>query len=149
MRDMKIFHGLQNKTLDFLEESSNVKTYKKGEIVCTEGEPANELFFIEDGSVVIESEGQKLAVLQEGEGFGEMSVLDMMRRATDVIANEDLKVRILKRSEIYKLYKKDIKEYVIIITNLARELSRRLRKTDKLMVQTLNGNENQEGLIKL
>ncbi|BDU51636.1 Crp/Fnr family transcriptional regulator [Haliovirga abyssi] len=133
MKDMKIFHGLKQETLDFIESSSKKRKYKKGDIICVEGNPADELFFIEKGKVRISSKGERLAFLAQGDGFGEMSIIDMMSRATDVIAEEDTEVFVLEKKYMYKLYKENLKEYVIILMNLARELSRRLRKMDKLV----------------
>lgn len=75
------------------------KTYKAGEIICTENTFENWMYEIVSGRVeVIKSYGKEeqvtLAELTEG-FFGEMSLLDCLPRTATVIAKEDTEVKII------------------------------------------------------
>jgi CRP-like cAMP-binding protein/Fe-S-cluster-containing hydrogenase component 2 len=49
--------------------------YARGDLIIHEGEPGDALYLIESGQVVVEREGQVIAHLDEGDFFGEMSLL--------------------------------------------------------------------------
>ncbi|HEX9441717.1 MAG TPA: cyclic nucleotide-binding domain-containing protein [Roseiflexaceae bacterium] len=49
--------------------------YPRGVAIIHEGEPGDALYLIESGQVVVEREGQLIAHLDEGDFFGEMSLL--------------------------------------------------------------------------
>jgi CRP-like cAMP-binding protein len=67
---------------------------------------------------------------KEGDTVGEMEVLDMMPSAATVRALEKVEVISLSNAALYEIYKQDIKTFAIIVMNLARDMSRRLRKMD-------------------
>ena len=69
------------------------RSYKKASIVFCEGEPGNELFIIQKGSVkiikVTDENEVLLAVLKTGDIFGEMALLESKPRAASAVAFED------------------------------------------------------------
>ena len=78
----------------------------------------------EDGREVI------LAMLGEGEFFGEMSLLDEETRSAKGIALEDTEVLSLKRPVLMAL----LEEYPKIAISLLAELARRIRKRYEMIV---------------
>jgi CRP-like cAMP-binding protein len=110
-----------------------------------EGERAGKLYFIYAGSVEIlkkvsTSEPPRLrqiATLSVGDTFGEMELIDVQPCVATVRTLENTDVLTLNTLDLYKISKKNLKTYTIIILNLAREISRRLRRMDCLMSSTL------------
>jgi CRP-like cAMP-binding protein len=79
-----------------------MRTYQKDSIFFVEGEPGNELFVIQSGSVeitkIVSNNEVLLAVLKVGDIFGEMALLEGKPRAATVVAYEECKVMVLSRS---------------------------------------------------
>lgn len=76
--------------------SSMIKTYKDGTMLCCDHEPGNEAFIIQKGKVTITKidEGREnvLAVVDEGNIVGEMSLLLGVPRGANMVANGDVTV---------------------------------------------------------
>jgi CRP-like cAMP-binding protein len=68
----------------------------------------------------------------EGETFGEMEVLDVMPAAASVRALVPTKVATVSNRALREMNKIDTAIFALVIMNLARDLSRRLRRMDEL-----------------
>jgi len=70
-----------------------------------------------------------LAVLQKGDFFGEMSLLDGKPRSATVISNEDSTLILFNKNNFEKV----IEKYPRIALKLLKEITSRLRKADDLI----------------
>ena len=77
-----------------------------------------------------EGDSRVLATLSQGDCFGEMEILDTMKRSASVITTEETKCLVLTTGTLMKIYGCRPEAYPIIVLNIARELSRRLRLAD-------------------
>ena len=79
-------------TLEFSPEQIN-RTYNKNTMIFAEGEPGNELFVIQKGSVkiskIVDNKEVLLAVLKVGDIFGEMALLEDKPRLASALAYEN------------------------------------------------------------
>src|SRR5262249_30478825 len=75
-----------------------------------------------------------LAVLKRGDCVGEMSLIDIQPRSATVRAVSDSALYLLEHAEIGKLYSSDLEAYTLLVLNIAREISRRLRRADQVLV---------------
>gem|GEM_PF-1991858 len=86
-----------------LVEKFGIK-YPENTVVFREGQPGNEMFIIQTGEVIISKKSQKntqhvLAILKNGDFFGEMSLFTSENRsATAITMKESLILRIDKTS---------------------------------------------------
>jgi len=104
------------------------RIYQTGETVIRQGEVGDHMFVIQKGSVeVIRSdrgEGERLAVLDEGDFFGEMSIFEHKPRSATV--------RVLRRARILTIDRKTlllrIQQNPSFALRLLETLSRRLRE---------------------
>nr|VZI33819.1 unnamed protein product [Spirometra erinaceieuropaei] len=82
-----------------LADAFQTKTVGPSEIIIKEGEPGNELFFINKGSVqVYREDGDKmvdLAELKDGEYFGEVALIKKQPRAATVAAKTPVELAVL------------------------------------------------------
>jgi CRP-like cAMP-binding protein len=78
------------------------RTYKKDTMLFAEGEPGEELFIIQSGSVkitkIIDNNEVMLAMLKAGDIVGEMALLEGKPRAASVIAYEDCSVMAVNKA---------------------------------------------------
>ncbi len=111
-------------------------TCMAGQVVCEQGTPANQAFFVEEGlvEVVLEEDGHsiKLAEIGPGEVFGEMGVLERELRMATVRAVEKSVITVMTRDELEKRIEK-IGDPVV--GALIEGFTRRLRATSVSQVQ--------------
>jgi len=72
-----------------------------------------------------------LARFGEGDAFGEMEVLDVMPAVASIKALTDVSLMSVSNKSMREIYKMDVRTFSLMIMNLARDLSRRLRKMDE------------------
>ena len=92
--------------LDFGPDEFN-RIYPKNSMVFAEGEPGNELFIIQKGSVtiakIIDDKEILLAVLKPGDIFGEMALLEAKPRAASAVAYEECQVLAVNRANFERM----------------------------------------------
>jgi len=71
-----------------------------------------------------------ISVLDPGDFFGEMTLIEMQNRSATVVAEAPTVLYELTAQNLYACYKTDIHAYVIVLQNINRELCRRLRRSD-------------------
>ncbi len=131
-----IFAGLKPEVLDDIHEHGRLIPMKPGEWIVEEGTPGREMFILETGAVeVVIHPGRPqetvVAVLRGGNFFGEMSLIECMPRAASVRSVEEGVLLGLKTGELHHVFTEWPDQYAILILNIARDLSRRLRALDE------------------
>jgi CRP/FNR family cyclic AMP-dependent transcriptional regulator len=105
------------------------RSYKAGEIIFAEGDPAQELFIVKSGKVEIRLGNRLLDTLSDNAIFGEMALIDTAPRSATAVAASD--VMIVPVSEKQFLFLVGQTPYFAL--NVMRILARRLRATNKAM----------------
>jgi CRP-like cAMP-binding protein len=77
----------------------------------------------------------RVAILGPNDCFGEMSMIDMQARSATVRAIAPSRLLKLTSENMDALYRSDLKSYTLIVLNIARDLSRRLRVTDGILAE--------------
>jgi CRP-like cAMP-binding protein/Fe-S-cluster-containing hydrogenase component 2 len=77
--------------------------YDRGELIIYEGEPGDALYVIESGQVVVERAGELIAHLDEGDFFGEMSLLAEKPHNADIRAVTPVAVLALPAADFMRL----------------------------------------------
>ena len=93
----------------------------RGSLIMRQGEPADALYLIESGQVVVEQSGQTIATLGEGDFFGEMSLLTGEKRSATVIALSDAECFRLDK----EIFKAVIQRRPDLAADVAKVLARR------------------------
>ncbi|MFQ6608753.1 MAG: Crp/Fnr family transcriptional regulator [Fidelibacterota bacterium] len=127
-----IFSDLSPHVLEELVSRITKRTYQKNNMILMEDEFGDTFFIIAKGSIKItrvSEDGREviLAMLGEGEFFGEMSLLDGETRSANAIAIEESEVLILKRHD-FLLF---LERFPKIAISLLTEMARRIRKSDQ------------------
>lgn len=139
LRQQPLFGGLDVEGLSVFAEAADRVELPARDVLYYEGDRAGHLYVIESGGLrVTKGEGEglrELATLGEGDFFGEMSFVDMGPRSATVRGLDDDAVlwgwpfRALRDT-----YQRDPKAYTLLVMNIARELSRRLRRADDIIL---------------
>jgi CRP-like cAMP-binding protein len=138
LRGVGLFGAVGDDVLAFLASRLAVQMLVPGEVVFHEGDPARDMFVVIAGEMEVMKRGQtgidaRVALLGPGDWFGEMSILDVQPRSATVRAVAPARLLRVAAHDLDVLYRHDVKAYAIIVLNIARELSRRLRVADGLL----------------
>lgn len=136
LHNLPVMAGLDDEAIRYLSELAREEHYPAGAVIIGEGEPGNRMFFIAGGQVaVIKGHGTAqpvtLARLGPGEYFGEMSLVECVARSASVVTDAAVTACTLKGTDFHRLYLHQPSQYGIVMLNLARDLSRRLRRIDE------------------
>jgi CRP-like cAMP-binding protein len=134
-KDYSFFGGLLPDEIDAIRPLMGTLSFGEGEVILREGQPNDQIHFILEGEVAVEKDGVVLARLKEGDTFGEMEFLDVMPAVATVRALVRSTVATISNRALYELSKKNMKAFAMVVMNLARDLSRRLRRMDDIVAR--------------
>ena len=131
-----LFRELTPGEMDTLISIAHEKRVKKDEVIFEEGDTGDAFYLIVSGSVristIVPGVGEEaLAVLKEGEYFGEMALIDDAPRSASAIANEDVILLLIEKEQFRKLLAKETGMAYKLLWVFTKTLSARLRKTDE------------------
>lgn len=66
-------------------------------VLCEEGKPGREFFFIVDGLAVVRRNNRKVATLGSGDYFGELALLDRKPRSATVTSDTPMTLLVLEQ----------------------------------------------------
>jgi CRP-like cAMP-binding protein len=141
LQQMPLFGGIREDVLAFLVSVSRDAKVAGGEFFFREGEAGESMFVLESGTVDVIRNGSGppvvLCTLGAGDSFGEMALIDLGPRSASVRAVEDCSGFEIFAGGLFALYERDLEQFALIQMNMARELSRRLRRADDRLLDVL------------
>jgi CRP/FNR family transcriptional regulator, cyclic AMP receptor protein len=134
------FGGLSDTSLDLLVSMLVERRFDAGKTVVAEEEPGRSMFIVHSGKLVVSKQGDsgrvlRMAGLEAGDFFGEMTLIEMQNRSATVVAESSTVLYELTARNLYTCYKVDIHAYVMVLQNINRELCRRLRRADNRIAE--------------
>ena len=143
LQQMPIFGGVKPQALQVLLGSGRRVDVPAGGYFFREQEPAQALYVLEAGRVVVvkqwRSQSMQLRVLEPGDCFGEMALLDLFPRSASVRAQDPSRALEITAADLLRLFEHDVEQFALVQMNIAREMSRRLRATDELLFRSRMG----------
>ena len=133
--------GLSAAEMKLLATFSTEEKFREGSMIFREGEKGDKLYIVLDGRVriskFIPGVGEEaLAVLDRGDFFGEMALIDDKPRSADSKAHEgDATVLSIDRATLNEILSMDPHASLQFLTLLCRMISRRLREINEKIVQ--------------
>ena len=111
-----------------MKDSSLGKFYKDGEVVARQGELGDVMLVIQEGQLAVfkEHEGRlpvRVAVLNQGDIFGEMAIFEQEIRSATVQAMGEAQVLTVDK----KTFLRHVQEDPTLAFNLVRVMSQRIR----------------------
>jgi CRP-like cAMP-binding protein len=136
LQKYSIFGGLLEEQVESILPLMGQESHGPDTEIITEGKLNDKIYFLIEGTVAVIKGGVELSQLGEGESFGEMEVLDVMPSIATIKSLSQVMVMSISHKSLREIYKMDIKIFSLIIMNLARDLSRRLRKMDEKFIES-------------
>lgn len=134
LSDFDLFTERNIDTLEEIESLLECRSYKKGEVIYSEGDSMGEIFLIRRGLVriMLPHIGRKsihLSTLGQGNFFGEFSFLEGSPHYTDSIASADTDLYMISREAFDRFSQHHKKASFHFMQSLATVLAERLRLT--------------------
>lgn len=129
LRELPIFKGLGDGELHKISHLFTQKLYKKDDQIFNKGDAGDVAFIVMRGQVdiLLESGGMPIASLKNGQILGELAFLDgSTRNAMAVVAQPSI-LLLMQRTEFEKLAKREPHLGMVVMKNIALDLSQKLR----------------------
>ena len=135
LQSLSIFQGLGEGELRKIARLFTQKLYRPGEVIFQQGDRSSEAYVIMRGQVdiLLESHPQPVARLTTGQIFGEQAFLDGNVRDASAAASQACILLVVQRSAFNDLAQHEPHLGMVIMRNIAGELSNKLRRTDALV----------------
>jgi CRP/FNR family cyclic AMP-dependent transcriptional regulator len=137
---LPLFGGLPDESLQSLAHKTEVTEVVPGTVIFAEGDAARCLYVLAEGLLDVVKQGSEgeahLGSIRPGECFGEMSFIDMQPRSATVRVRVASTLWMWPYQAIHERYCRDQKCAMLLVMNIARELSRRLRRADELIAKS-------------
>ena len=109
LTDTDFFRDLSEEDLAFLLPTCTVRTLRRGDLLFEEGDDCSELFVVSSGLVAISKksiDGREsvVALMERGELFGEMGMLDGLGRSAEARALEPSEIIAIPYAPVRQLF---------------------------------------------
>jgi CRP/FNR family transcriptional regulator, cyclic AMP receptor protein len=136
LKKVYLFESLSVHELEKIEKISRMEAFGKDSMIFKEGEPGDRCYVITNGDVriskFIPNIGEEaLAVLKPGDFFGEMALIDNFPRSAHAIANTDVAVLAISKTDLDKILIMDRELGYKLLWAFTKTLSKRLRETNE------------------
>ncbi|MGE6757606.1 cyclic nucleotide-binding domain-containing protein [Corallococcus sp. AB049A] len=135
LKKVALFEGLTQGQLAKVARIAQARTHVAGDFLFREGDAGQDMFILTDGKVRISKSvpgigEEALAILEPGQYFGEMAVIEDSPRSADAIAHTGCTVWVIERAKLDQLMFTDKDLAYVLLWTFVRTLSERLRETN-------------------
>ncbi len=136
LQSICLFKELNKEEITEILHIGRVKELKKDTVIFKEGDKSDSLYVIYEGKVriskMIPKIGEEaLAILEEGNYFGEMSLVEDSFRSAWAIAHSDVSLLEIPLNDFRKLMEKNPALALKILKSFVNELSKKLREANE------------------
>jgi CRP-like cAMP-binding protein len=111
-----------------MKESELGKVYADGECIFKEGEEGTRMYVVQSGKVKITkktpTEDITIAILDEGEIFGEMAIFDRQPRSATVTALHKARILSIDKTKLFQMVERD----PTLVFKMIESMSQRIRR---------------------
>ncbi|MEX0871752.1 MAG: Crp/Fnr family transcriptional regulator [Aquisalimonadaceae bacterium] len=138
LQGMALFGAVDADTLQLILDRARVMTLTAGEFFLSEGEEGDAAYLLEEGSVeffkIREGREYRIRTLDAGECFGQLALLGHCPRSGYVRALTNTRAIRICYDLLFTVYAHNPRQYMTILMNMARDMSRRLRDTEDRLI---------------
>jgi len=138
LRDIYLFKSLSERVLGEVASLAYTEEFRRGERIFLEGSRGDKFYLILGGAVRISKNiagigEEALAVLRDGDYFGEMALIDEAPRSADATAERHCTLSVITRRDFENLLSQNKELAYELLWTFVRTLSARLRETNAKM----------------
>jgi CRP/FNR family transcriptional regulator, cyclic AMP receptor protein len=134
LSQIPIFDSLKGDECRTLVQHMGYFKAAAGDLLFEEGDDGDHVCFVVSGSLEVlkdvdEEKHVTIATLKKGRSFGEMAIIDKLKRSATVKAQEDTNVLVMSREQLDDILTRYPALGIKILKGIAMMLSQNLRKT--------------------
>jgi CRP/FNR family transcriptional regulator, cyclic AMP receptor protein len=142
LKKVNLFETLSVNELEKIEKISRIEAFAKDATIFKEGDPGDRCYVITNGDVriskfILNIGEEALAILKPGDYFGEMALIDNFPRSAHAIANTDVALLAISKTDLDKILIMDRELGYKLLWAFTKTLSKRLRETNEKMASFL------------
>jgi CRP/FNR family transcriptional regulator, cyclic AMP receptor protein len=138
LSQISVWGGLSAEQQTEIYRRLEVGTFKKGEYVFRKGEQPTHMYIVKSGRIDLRTSDEDVSVQKEtvetGGCFGVAALMAMQTHMVTAVAAEDTEIMVLSREALLGLYHEDVELFALLMMNIAREIARRLKLTDDILL---------------
>ncbi len=141
LKPIAVLKAIDPEALARLASALEEKPFAEGQTVFAEGDPGDSMYFIVQGRIRIEKRAQvagaiqkTLAVLEAGDYFGEMALLDQKPRSAAAVASGATRVLRLSKPAFDELQRTSAPAALSVLFAMIRTSSERIRRLSAQVV---------------
>lgn len=143
LRGLSVFAGLGDDVLAKIGEHAQRVDFVEDRLLYREGEPATEMAVVLTGHLEVRKRADtgtefSIATLGPGDVAGEMPLIDIQPRSANLHARAPVSLAVLRHSDLTAIYREDKQAYALLVRNIAREISIRLRRLDAALANIMD-----------
>ena len=151
LRTVSLFKEVAEPDLAALWPWLKERRLRKGEVLCREGDPGDEMFFVRTGTVIISKNvkghvDQVLARGGPGDFFGEMALFDRLPRSATIQAETNATLMELNRDNLERLIEMSPRAASAFFYQFVQVFIKRLRETGDLVAEVTRWGLESTGL---
>lgn len=139
---ISIFGGLNDTQLYKIFKILKKVTYKDNEFIFKQGEAPTYIYIILRGKIKLIEDinygSYQLFEFEEGSCIGEESVIGIQPHTLSAVAVGDVELAVIPKNSFLNFYHTDKDLFCLLILNVARDISRRLKQTDDLLLHYID-----------
>jgi hypothetical protein len=131
LHGLPIFDGLGDGELQKIARLFTQKLYRPGEKIFHRGDLGKEAYVVMRGAIeiLLEEDSSPIATIHHGQIFGELAFLDGAARGAMAVASQASILLVIQRTAFNDLAQREPHLGMVVMRNIATELSHRLRRT--------------------
>ncbi len=127
LRDVDLFQDFDDATLSEIADASELRDLKRGDVLFAEGDAPDELFVTVGGRIAmvnrsVDGRESVVALMEDGDLFGEMPLFDRRDRSTDGRALEPSQVIAIPYEPLKAIYNRQPEQLWRVVELLANRL---------------------------
>ncbi len=140
---IELFRHATEQELSLLTQASSIKTVSRGETIVNQNDLPTHVYFILAGACMVQLNGKSgkeiiIKDLNEGDYFGELSVLCNAKRCASVLTRNDSTLLIVSAEAYVYFCNNNLHASQITISRLAKSLSKITKDFQSLAMDNLN-----------
>jgi len=137
VKGCSLFHEIYDDEIEDIVKHCLVASYEEGDFIIKEGDTSTDICILLSGTadITIEKDGkqQYIATIGHGDIFGELVLINETKRTANIIAQDTCDVLIISYENFYSFYHKKPKVFSIMVLNVTRLITRRLKATNTII----------------
>lgn len=148
VKSCPLFHEIYDEEIELIIQKCYVASYEPGDYIIRQGEDGTEIGIILDGEADIcvdkGDQSQFIASLGQGDLFGELVLINETKRTANIICKKKCDVLIISFENFYSFYHKKPEIFSLMILNVTRLLTKRLKGSNQVIEDLLKNAEEKK-----